>query len=123
MNDHRQQGSGMISDAQLKARLRELGGLEPPHGLRERLAATIPGGAVRRGARATVSPWPRALGRLGIAAGIVVLASVAVRFLAPLPGPARPIADTNDWIYTAALADQNHPLPRDINCCDSNVVP
>lgn len=123
MNDDRQQDGVIISVIQLKARLKALGAIEPPEGLRDRLVTAIPDRATHRTGRPTASSWPRILRPIALAAGIVVMASVVVRFLTPLPTPPRPIVDINDRGGAATLADHNHPSPLDSNCCDSNVVP
>lgn len=123
MNDRRQEDSGMIPAAQLKARLRALNRLKPPGGLKDKLVAAVPLGATRHTSNTVVSPWPRALRYAGVAAAIVVVAAVVVQFRTPLSGPPRLIADINDRSGAAALIDHNNPLPRDINVCDNNAVP
>ena len=123
MSDERQPDGVPISATQLKARLKALGGIAPPAGLRDRLMAAVPDGGSHQAGRPAVSSWPGILRHVALAAGIVVMASVMVRFLTPLPGPRGPVVDMNDRGGATALADYNHPGPLDSNCCHSNVVP
>ena len=123
MSNRRQEDSGMIPARQLKARLRELGGITPPGGLKDKLVAAVPLEATHHRSQPVASPWPRALRYVGLAAAIVVVAAVVVQFRTPLSGPPRLIADINDRSGAAALIDHNNPLPRDINVCDNNAVP
>jgi hypothetical protein len=123
MNSRRQNDRGRVSTAQLKARLRALRGIEPPGRLQEKLIAGVPAAVDHRVGLHAAPRWFKAVRRIAVAAAILVVASVVVQRLIPLNGSPRIIADINDRSGRTDLVDQNHPLPRDINVADNNMVP
>jgi hypothetical protein len=123
MNDRRQEGSGRIPSPQLKAWLRELGGIGVPRGLKEKLMVAIPAVSARRIRRSVIPCRPRALRYVAVAAAVVVVVSIVVQFLTPLPRSPRLVADINDRSGTAALVDYNSSQPRDMNISDNNMIP
>ncbi|UCD49619.1 MAG: hypothetical protein JSW27_19065 [Phycisphaerales bacterium] len=122
MNDGRQKDSRVMSKAQLKARLRELRGIEPPGRLKGTLLAAVPVAAADHCGSRAVPPRFNVLRYVGVAAAIVIVASVAVQRLTAWNSAPRIIADINDRSGPSALIDHNNPLPRDINVCDNNAV-
>jgi hypothetical protein len=113
----------MMSAAQLKAQLRDLGGIEPPGRLRGKLMAAVPAPAADRAGLTAGLRWSKVVRYVGAAAVIVVLASVIVQRFTAASGPPQIIPDKNDRSGTPVLMDTNHPWPRDINVCDNNAVP
>ncbi len=121
MNKRWQEGGDGIPMLQLKARLKELRGVEPPDGLREKLVAAIPPASARQAGGVDVPRWLRAL-RYVAAAAVVGMVFVVVRSFVPQTGSPRLVADINDRSATA-LVDHNNSLPGDINISDHNAIP
>lgn len=122
MNKRWQEGGGDIPTPQLKVRLRELRGIDPPDGLREKLVAAVPPASACQAGGAEVPHWSRALRYFAVAAAIVAVVSVVVQSLRPQTGSPRLVADINDR-SGAALVDHNNSLPGDINISDNNAIP
>ncbi len=121
MNKHRQEGGESIPTPQLKVRLRELRGIDPPDGLREKLVAAVPPASARQTGRTVVPCWPRAL-RYVAAVAVIGIVFLVVRSFVPQTGSPRLVADINDR-SGAALVDHNNSLPGDINISDHNAIP
>ena len=121
MNKRWQEGGGDIRTPQLKVRLRELRGIDPPDGLREKLVAAVPPASARQAGGVYVPRWPTAL-RYFAAAAVIGIAFVVVRSFVPQTGSPRLVADINDR-SGAALVDHNNSLPEDINISDHNAIP
>jgi len=123
MNDRRQADSGTIPKEWLEARLRALKGVEPPGRLKDKLLSGVPASGADHGGFPPASHRFRVLRYVGVAAAILILASLAVPRLTFRSGPPRIIADINDRSGSSALVDHNHPRPADINVYDHNAVP
>lgn len=124
MNDGRQDNSGMIPAAQLKAQLRQLGRIEPPSRLKEKLVAAAPPATPRQSSGTVGLHWPGVLRYVGLAAAVVIVASsVAFQCLAPSIETPRLVADINERSSAATVADHNSLLPRDVNISDNNAIP
>jgi len=121
MNKRWQEDRGSIPTPQLKAWLKELRGIDPPDGLREKLVAATAPACSRQTGRTAVPCWPRAL-RYVAAAAVVGMVFVVVRSFVPQTESPRLVADINDRSATV-LVDHNNSLPRDINISDHNAIP
>jgi hypothetical protein len=104
----------------VKDQLKALARVKPPGGLRDRLLATVPHDAAGSDAPKPFPRWSQAARYIAVAAAIILVAAVLIRFLAPLSGQNRPVADINDRSTATSVTDQNSLRPLDINVCDSN---
>jgi len=85
--------------------------------------ATVPAAATDRADLRAGRHRFRGLRYVGVAAAIIIAASVIVARLTLLGGPSRIVADINDDSGRLDLIDHNRPLPHDINVYDNNAVP
>lgn len=122
MNKRWQEGGGDIPTPLLKDRLKELRGIEPPDGLREKLVAAVPPASACQAGGVDVPRWSRALRYFAVAAAIVAVVSVVVQSLRPQTGSPRLVGNINDH-SDGTLVDHNNFLPRDINISDNNAIP
>ena len=120
MNARPQDDRRDIPLAQVKDQLKALARVKPPGRLRDKLLATVPHDAPRSDAE-PLPRWSQTARYIAIAAAVILVASVLIRFLPPLGGQNRPVADINDRSTAATMTDQNTLRPRDINVIDSNV--
>lgn len=123
MNTRRHEDTREIPRSWLAARLRLLARAEPPAGLRDKLIAAAGPTAAGKTDKVAGAWWPKAARYVAVAAGVLVVASVVLRFVTPNGRAPVPIADINDRPSLTATADHNSLLPRDINVCDNNAVP
>ncbi|MEN6578302.1 MAG: hypothetical protein ABFD90_18300 [Phycisphaerales bacterium] len=109
-----------ISMDWVQRQLRAISAVEPPESLKGRLLAGIP--AIGEGQPATryACPWLRWARWAGVAAAVVVTASVVAWLGVPSGRQSRPIADINGASSGACATDHNSPRPSDTNLCDIN---
>lgn len=122
MNVSTEKGAGNVSPAWLKAHLKLLCGVKPPNDLRDKLLAAAPRKVADRPRGAVVRRWHKAAGYVGVAAAVIVAASLFLRFVAPMGRSQAPTVDINDRRGAALTADYNSPRPRDTNVCDNNAL-
>ncbi|MBP7052126.1 MAG: hypothetical protein KBE65_14010 [Phycisphaerae bacterium] len=120
MNTNPGYGHEEVSLDWVRRQLKAMSAVEPPSSLRGRLMAGIPVAGEGQPATRCVPMWSRWVRWAGVAAAVIVTASVIVRFGVPAGRQGRPIADMNGAATQAYARDHNGLGASDTNLSDIN---
>ncbi|HNS18990.1 MAG TPA: hypothetical protein PKH24_00750 [Sedimentisphaerales bacterium] len=120
MNVNPGNGQEEVSMDWVQRQLKAISAVEPPQSLKDRLMAGIPVAGGGQPAACCVPMWSRRARWVGVAAAVIITASVIVRFGVPTGRQGCPIADMNGAATQAYARDHNSLGASDTNLCDIN---